>query len=189
MNRRAVLASMGAALGLALIIPLKRVIDSNSDIDPGKVTADAKLFLAEERDTIAALSEVIIPTTETPGAIGAGVPEYIIFMLSEWYSEDERSAFTKGLKSLVAYVSAQDGSGFNELSEARQTEIVQLMHDGGVADMDDGGKTFFEHIKQLTLAGYYTSEVGMTQERIYLPVPGKFDGFYPYEKAGTLFTS
>ena len=55
--------------------------------------------------------------------------------------------------------------------------------------MKDGGKTFFEHIKQLTLAGYYTSEIGMTVERVYLPVPGRFDGAYPYDQVGTLFTS
>ncbi|WP_432201989.1 hypothetical protein ACRAQ7_09315 [Erythrobacter sp. W53] len=39
------------------------------------------------------------------------------------------------------------------------------------------------------MAGYYTSEVGMTMEGVYLPVPGKFDGAYPYKDVGTLFTS
>ena len=48
---------------------------------------------------------------------------------------------------------------------------------------------FFEEMRQLTITGYYTSKVGMTIERSYLPTPGHYDGAYPYEKVGTLFTS
>ena len=44
-------------------------------------------------------------------------------------------------------------------------------------------------IRQLVIAGYYTSEIGMTKEREYLPVPGSYDGAYPYSKVNKVFTA
>lgn len=41
---------------------------------------------------------------------------------------------------------------------------------------------YFAMIKQLTIWGYFTSEIGMTQALRYLETPGKFDGAYPYKK-------
>jgi hypothetical protein len=37
-------------------------------------------------------------------------------------------------------------------------------------------------LKELTLLGFFTSEVGATQALRYLPVPGKYDGNVPYKK-------
>lgn len=189
MDRRKFLVAMSAALGTQMIVPLQRLIRAHADIDPVSFTGGTELFFEEERAAVAALSEIIIPTTDTPGAIAAGVPAYIEFMLAEWYDKEERTRFLIGIKQVVAYAQATEGKAFADLDDAKQTEIVQRMHDGAMPVMKHGGNAFFEHIKQLTLAGYYTSEIGMTVERIYLPVPGRFDGAYPYEQAGTLFTS
>ena len=48
---------------------------------------------------------------------------------------------------------------------------------------------FFETVKQLTVTGYYTSEIGMTVERVYLPIPGRYDGAYSYAEVGRLFSA
>lgn len=172
-----------------MIMPLQRVLSAHADVDPVNFIGGAEFFSENDRAAIAALSEIIIPTTDTPGAIAAGVPKYIEFMLTEWYDKEERTRFLIGIKQVIAYAQVTENEEFSNLEESAQTEIVQRMQDGRMPVMKDGGNDFFEHIKQLTLAGYYTSEIGMTVERIYLPVPGRFDGFYPYEKAGTLFTS
>ncbi|MCZ2459027.1 MAG: gluconate 2-dehydrogenase subunit 3 family protein, partial [Chitinophagales bacterium] len=41
---------------------------------------------------------------------------------------------------------------------------------------------YFTMMKQLTLWGYFTSEIGMTQALKYVPVPGRFDGCIDYKK-------
>ena len=189
MDRRKFLVTMSVAFGAQLIAPLQRVLSAQAQFDPVHFSGGAKLFSDRERNAVAVLSEIIIPTTDTPGAISAGVPGYIEFMLGEWYEKDERTRFLIGIKQVVAYAEVQEKVDFANLSTEQQTAIVQTMHDGEMPVMQDGGRVFFEHIKQLTLAGYYTSEIGMTVERIYLPVPGRFDGAYPYAEAGTLFTS
>ncbi len=47
---------------------------------------------------------------------------------------------------------------------------------------EDTANHFFTLLKQLTLTGYFTSEVGMTKALRFVKVPGKFDGDYPYSK-------
>ena len=37
-------------------------------------------------------------------------------------------------------------------------------------------KPFFTSAKELTVVGYYTSEIGMKHELQYSPWPGRFDG-------------
>ncbi|HTN41266.1 MAG TPA: gluconate 2-dehydrogenase subunit 3 family protein, partial [Asticcacaulis sp.] len=50
-------------------------------------------------------------------------------------------------------------------------------------------KDSFEHLRQLVIFGYYSSEIGCTVERVYLPVPGKYDGAYPYAEVNRVFSS
>ena len=50
-------------------------------------------------------------------------------------------------------------------------------------------RTFFEHCRQLVVLGYYTSEIGCKQERVYVPVPGHYDGKYPYADVRRVFSS
>jgi hypothetical protein len=52
-----------------------------------------------------------------------------------------------------------------------------------------GGWEFFDKFRQLVLTGYFTSRVGMTQERKYLPVPGRYDGAYLYSNINRVFSS
>lgn len=52
---------------------------------------------------------------------------------------------------------------------------------------DDEANHFFTMMKQLTLTGFFTSEVGMTQALRYVKIPGRYDGNYPYKKGDRAF--
>jgi hypothetical protein len=39
------------------------------------------------------------------------------------------------------------------------------------------------------ITGYFTSEIGITKERKYLPVPGRYDGAYLYSEVNRVFSS
>ncbi len=52
---------------------------------------------------------------------------------------------------------------------------------------DETPNHFFQMLKQLTLTGFFTSEVGMTQALRYVKIPGKYDGDYPYKKGDRAF--
>ena len=46
---------------------------------------------------------------------------------------------------------------------------------------------YFSLMKQLTLLGFFTSEVGATKALRYVPVPGRYEGCVPYKKGDKAF--
>lgn len=46
---------------------------------------------------------------------------------------------------------------------------------------------YYAMMKQLTLLGYFTSEIGCTQARRYVETPGRYDGCIPYKKGDKAF--
>ncbi len=42
-------------------------------------------------------------------------------------------------------------------------------------------------MKQRTMLGYFTSEIGCTKARRYVESPGKYDGCVPYKKGDKAF--
>lgn len=52
-----------------------------------------------------------------------------------------------------------------------------------------GRQPFFRTIKELTLLGYYTSQVGATRELKYAQVPGRFDGCIPFASVGRAWST
>ena len=65
-----------------------------------KVTSTGEASLtAQEFRLIAAMAEGIIPKTDTPGAIGAGVPEFFRTIFNDWFLKDEQIAFRASLKA------------------------------------------------------------------------------------------
>ncbi len=186
MDRREVMRGLAVMFGTGLLLPIRSAIAQG--LDAVQLTG-AALFCDPLREEVAALAETIIPETDTPGAREAGVAEFIEFMLQEWYPVEDRERFLEGMTILRQHCGRQYQEYFPTLNQATQIQVVTAMQDGTIEQFADGGREFFDHIKQLTIFGYYTSEVGMTVERHYLPVPGDYDGAYPYDKVRTLFTS
>jgi hypothetical protein len=132
-----------------------------------------------------ALSERVMPTTDTPGAIAAEVPEFIEKMLADWAYPDDRVPVLAGLDAIEARSLADYGVSGAEASPAQQDALLTLaMNDELV-----GGRQFFEVFRQLVITGYFTSEIGIKQERNYLPVPGRYDGAFLYSEVNRVFSS
>ncbi|RZK12388.1 MAG: gluconate 2-dehydrogenase subunit 3 family protein, partial [Hymenobacter sp.] len=87
---------------------------------------------------------------------------------------------------LEAASQRQSGKGFLESTPAQRTALLTALD----AEQKQYSKTkkveepnhYFRMMKELTLFGFFTSEVGATQALRYLPVPGKYDGCIPYKK-------
>mgnify|MGYP006102290035 FL=1 len=186
MDRRTALKNLGLMFGTSLISPLKAAIDN--DFDPITLTG-ADLFTSNQRADIEALSEIIIPETDTPGASEAQVLNYIESMLQEWYPIDHRKTFMNGFKYFQDQCFLLRKKHFNELRKELQLDFVDSLNTTIDKPNYNNYANFFEEMRQLTITGFYTSEIGMTIERHYLPIPGKYDGAYPYDKVKTLFTS
>lgn len=166
MKRRAAVERISLILGSALSTQLTaglmgQVLNEGSSV---KVSDAQKTLLAE-------VADVIIPTTDTPGAKAAGVQEFIVRLIRDCYVIEEQKAFYAGLAKFDSASQSAHRKGFVDLNVEQQNAIVR--------DAVKTNKVFFKHLKQLTVTGYFISEIGATQALEYLPVPGKFEGDVP----------
>jgi len=138
-----------------------------------------------QREMCRQLSELIIPTTDTPGAIAAGVPDFIEMMVSDWYTATEREIFLQGLSALEEDCFARHSKSFLDIGEekkiaalSRQEDLAAsyVKEDEGFFLMpkEDEKAPFFDKLKELVVVGYYQSEVGATQELSYNPMPMEY---------------
>lgn len=154
--------------------------------DPGaRLVADAPVLEARERAVLEALTERILPRTATPGALDAGVPDFVEFVLAEGYGAEARQAYRGSLRALDASARSRHQLSFDALAGAEQDAMLNALelHEfaaaGGALALFAGlsdTKPFFAASKELTVVGYYTSEVGIAAERTYSHFPGVFDG-------------
>ncbi|MBX9730877.1 MAG: gluconate 2-dehydrogenase subunit 3 family protein [Sphingomonas sp.] len=182
MDRRLILQGFAALVGNALVAPLAQALVRGGG--PGLEVLHPFLTPAE-RQLLGAFSERIIPTTDTPGAIKAGVPQFIEMMLADWYAPADRKLFVDGLKAHDRRARSVHRRPFARLTPAQQDAIITLAMNKALPGADPG---FFEHARQLVITGYYRSEIGATVEQVYLPVPGRYEGAYTYAKVGRVFS-
>ena len=123
-------------------------------------------FSAKEFLTLSRMAESIIPATETPGAIGAGVPRYIDQVVSA--NPEHKKRFREGLSWIDKEAGRRFGKKFAKLSDAQQMELLTPLSEAvDAARKLNAQEKFFELVKNLTADGYYTSRVGLVDELGY----------------------
>lgn len=136
-------------------------------------------------------ADLIIPDTDTPGALAAGVGDFIDYVVASWYQADERASFIQGLDALEAESVRRFSASFTKLEASHQVQLLEELSAVAERDAesswDQGGAEMFLQIKELTVTGFYTSELGSTVEREYVPMPGRYDGFFKFNVVGKLW--
>ncbi len=120
-------------------------------------TGKPTYFKAAEFKALSRMVDLIIPRTETPGAVDAGVPLYIDILAGGDSALGER--FHKGLADLDAASRKSSGKRFADAGEAAQTKVLEAM-----LPKNADGNGFFQTVKAMTLVGYYSSEMGLYEE-------------------------
>lgn len=156
---------------------------------PDYANKHADLFSDSQRRIVAAMAEIIIPRTDTPGANDAGVPHFIELMVVDWFNDQERGIFMSGLMEIETAIPSEYGKPFDELSTSQQLSIMEAMEEAaGDSPWYQQGNTrrafisdapFICQVKELTSWGFFTSEVGATQVLRSNMIPARFDGDIP----------
>ena len=126
-------------------------------------------------------AEHIIPRTHTPGATDARVADFIDAMLADWHPPAERERFITGLAELDRR--ASDGD-FSRAVSAQRIALLATLDDEVASlrrsDAQGANQHWFSTLKFLTVWGYYTSRVGITDELRVDMMPGRYDGDAEY---------
>ncbi|PYO99228.1 MAG: hypothetical protein DMD60_02230 [Gemmatimonadetes bacterium] len=186
MDRREALRRAALLLGGALAAPTVAGVLAGCRASRAPEGAWAPQALTRDQaELVAALAEHILPETDTPGARAAGVHRFIDALLAESYSPLERTRFLAGLAAVDARAVSASGRPFLQCAAGDQRALLEALDREALAgSVDPPDPPFFRTLKELTLVGYYTSEIGATRELHHAPVPGRYDGCVPLAQIG-----
>jgi hypothetical protein len=180
MNRREAIEHISLLLG-GTIVGSTFFLDGCKS-NTGKETA----FSAEDIAYLDEIADTILPPTKTPGAKAAKTGAFMTVMVNDCYEEKDQKAFHEGMKKINDLSDKAYNKSFMESSpQQRHDLLVQLdkeQKDYMKNKKKEDTSHYFRMMKELTLLGYFTSEIGCTQARRYIETPGRFDGCVPYKK-------
>jgi hypothetical protein len=174
---------------------------------------------------IGTFADTMIPDTDTPGALKAGVPDIVGRFLIASLKPDKFADMMAGIDRIAAILRERGGAAFDTLPAARRTLLLTALdteiltppklppaaptvpsksaEPPTLPPPPSAGKKFdseqvpappqpkaptpvdyqasYRRLRGLVLFGYYTSEIGGSQELRYELVPGRYDADIPYD--------
>jgi gluconate 2-dehydrogenase gamma chain len=186
MDRREALKTTSLILGYSLTAGTTAAILHGCKAD--KATDWSPMILnADEANLLAEICEAILPATDTPGAKDALCDRYIDNVLAMMYSNEDQQYFRDKFKIFNEKAKAKYTRSFIALNSNEKDEVLKLISEEAKEHkkQEHGGKPhIFNAIKELTVAGYCTSEIGAKQFLKYDPIPGPYRGCIEYAEVG-----
>ncbi|MBC6989563.1 MULTISPECIES: gluconate 2-dehydrogenase subunit 3 family protein [Hymenobacter] len=194
MNRRDALARVAILMGGTVIgadyflsscsSPTKEKTKEGKEVAK---TSDKPFLNQDQVRLMDEVADTILPTTaKSPGAKAAQVGSFMAVMVRDCYTPADQKIFLNGITQLDKDCKKQTGKTFLECTPAQRTTFLTALDkeqkEFTANQRKDDPSHYFRMMKQLTLLGYFTSEVGATKALRYLPVPGRYDGDVPYKK-------
>ena len=188
MNRREAIKQVTAMLGgvaligggdLVVAVERAHARAASSRLQVGTFTAQDIALLDEVADTI-------LPQTKTPGAKAAHVGAFIALMVTDTYEEREQAIVRDGMRQV-------NEASFMTATPAQRLALLERLDREQKAYMDarERGEPahYFRLMKELTLLGYFTSEIGCSQAMRYAETPGGFEPCVPYTPGETAWAA
>ena len=178
MERREALKKIAYLMGGAISATTMGVLfESFTVFDPEKNTYS---FSATDEDILAEFSEIILPTTaKSPGAKAAGVGAFIPLVVKDCYPPKLQAVFKSGFDDMLSKCKTKFNKEFLSLNSEEKNQLMNELKQQAIDSNTE--PSFFLIARDLTLLGYFSSEIGCTMAREYLPIPGKYDGNAEYK--------
>jgi Gluconate 2-dehydrogenase subunit 3 len=127
---------------------------------------------------LAELVETIIPATNTLGAKGLGVHQFIQKMIADCYDKKSQANFEKNLADIDPLSIKTFGKPFAEGDATQRLNLLQSLEQS----TDKNTVSFYRTLRGLTIQGYTSSEYYMTKFTDYEMAPARFYGCVPVKK-------
>lgn len=180
LTRREALRRASLLLGVAFTPSI--LAAAAAGVTPPVAAGERDFWGDRERALVAALAERLLPRTDTPGAIDAGVPAFIERMVNAYFTDRERQTFLAGLPQVDALSRSRGGDDFVRLRPEQQDAVLAALAEAAVGR----GVTFYSLVREATIVGYFTSELVGKTVLHYDPVPGRFDACIPISEVGNV---
>lgn len=156
--------------------PFTKINRMPEELESYKKTIAEKFYTTHEMETIAVLSDIIIPKDQISGsATDAKVPDFIEFITKD--KPDLQTPMRGGLLWLDLQSAKRFGRSFKECSSQQQLQIVDdIAYPEKAKPEMKQGVAFFSLMRNLTATGFYTSEIGVKDIGYMGNTPTKWNG-------------
>ena len=198
-DRREAIRRVSALLGgIALVSETALLEACSRDRSAGRAAA-ATSFTPDDVALLDEVADTILPETSTPGAKAAQCGAFMALMVTDTYSDRDQQVFKNGLQQLDTACRQTYKTGFMAVTPTQRLALLDQIdkeqkkymddrdanHAAGVDTAYENPPHYFRMIKELTLLGYFTSEIGYTKAMRYVEAPGRFDPCAPYKPGET----
>ena len=199
-DRREAIRRVSALLGGIALVSETALLDACGG-DRTASRAAAASFTPTDVAFLDEVADTILPETSTPGAKAAQCGAFMALMVADTYQDRDQQVFKNGLQQLDTACRQMHKTGFVAATPAQRLTLLEQIDKEQKAYMDDREAKqaaatdgtpapdtpphYFRMMKELTLLGYFTSEIGATKALRYVEAPGRFDPCAPYKPGET----
>ena len=169
-TRREVLQGLIVSIGGATALTACGGVANVLSTRPGSA---ARFYTSEEYALVTRISDLIIPRTETPGAVDANVPGYMDGLMTDWANNETKNAHRSALRQIKVELDRRASGNFLEASgsEAEQS----LVSFDAAAFEQDGDASGYKRVKGYVSQSYFATEDGAAEELKWVAFPGRWD--------------
>jgi len=192
MDRRKALKKTGLLAGAAIAIPSMLSL-LQSCKDESRLDWQPLFFTEDEAKTLSTLVDMILPRTDTPGALDVKADLFIDKVISKTYDEEGQKHMRSEIAAFNEDCKKNFGNVFIDLDESQRIEVLKAAEkSSGKFNPGVWGKTigeqepigFYRSIKSMAIWAYFTSEEIGENVLSYDPVPGNFEACIPVSEVG-----
>ncbi len=169
-TRREVLQGLIISIGGASALTACGGVANVLSTRPGSAP---RFYTSEEHALVTRISDLIIPRTETPGAVDANVPGYMDGLMTDWASSETRNAHRRALRQIQSDLDRRAGGDFLAASDSVAEQSLAAFDAAAFAV--DGDATGYKRMKNYVSDSYFATEEGAIEELKWVAVPGRWD--------------
>ncbi len=189
MKRRAAIKNLGWTMGITVSAPLALRLLQSCESGPNWTPV---FFSLEEAAFISTLCDIMLPSSDTPGALDVHVPEFIDKYVAEVMTPDEQHLFGDTMRSFLEHCRSVDESLKKSAIEAvlketlvKPKEALQKIEEELRAYKKAPDETssstilhyaFLKGLRDLCISAYKNAELVGEKVLAYAPIPGQQKG-------------
>jgi gluconate 2-dehydrogenase gamma chain len=165
-TRREVLQGMIVSIGGASMLTACAGVAS---VIPTDRPQGRRFYSADELALVSRLADLIIPRTDTPGALDVNVPGFLDSLMADWANADTQRTHHQYLSQITSNLS----SSFVTLPEGAAIQLLERFDKKAYSG--NGDHRGYRALKGLITQAYFASEDGALQEQEWVAIPGRWD--------------
>ncbi len=192
MNRRKAIKNTGLIAGASLMIPSFLTLLQSCAAEP-RLDWEPLFLNEDEARFISKLVDIILPRTDTPGALDVKADMFLDKVFAKTYNADAQQRIRSDIAQFNADCKEKFGNSFVDLNKEDQTAVLKEAEaksgkfNGAVWGTAVGEQEpigFYRSIKSMALWAYLSSQEIGEEVLSYDPIPAVYQGCIPLSDVG-----